>query len=65
MHETKKKKAAKLNILEKTSKILLLIKVVIFKNLTSSEILKNTKAKNIINGGQNTKGLTANLLIKF
>ena len=65
MHVTKKKKAAKLNILEKTSNILPLAKVVIPKKLVSLKILKKTKVKKIINGGQNTKGLTANFLINF
>ena len=65
MHVTKKKKAAKLNILEKTSNILPLAKVVIPKKLASLKILKKTKVKKIINGGQNTKGLTANFLINF
>jgi hypothetical protein len=65
MHVTKKKKAAKLNILEKTSNILPLAKVVILKKLVSLKILKKTKVKKIINGGQNTKGLTANFLINF
>jgi hypothetical protein len=65
MHVTKKKKAAKLNMLEKASSILSLTKVVIPKNLTSLKILKKTKVKKTINGGQNTKGLTDNFLMKF
>jgi hypothetical protein len=65
MHVTKKKKAAKLNMLEKISSILSLMKVVTPKNLTSLKILKKTKVKKTINGGQNTKGLTANFLMKF